>query len=256
MPKAKVLVIVPYPMTEAERANRAAQQQAVRLGPDIEFHYRSTRAAPTGFVGGHDMALVDLAILEVGLSAEEEGFAAVCIDTVSDSGMAALRSVLAIPVIGPGRAAMLYALTLGERFSILAMWQRWRHLYAKTLDEMQLWPKCASIRAIDVAPDSRNLLSGKEDQVFPLLAAEGMKCVADGADVIILGSTTMHQAAPYLQKHLPVPVINPGPLSYKLVEAVLGLGLSHSKKTYPKPLVPKAKVLRAMFDAAAKHPMR
>jgi allantoin racemase len=202
------------------------------------------------------MALVDLAILEVGLSAEEEGFEAICIDTMSDSGMAALRSVLTIPVIGPGRAAMLYALSLGEKFSILAMWQRWRHLYAKTLDELQLWPKCASIRAIDVTPDSKNLLGGKEDEVFPLLAAEGMKCVADGADVIILGSTTMHQSAAYLQARLPVPVINPGPLTYKLAEAVLGLGLSHSKKTYPAPLVPKAAVLRAMFDAAARHPQR
>ena len=47
--------------------------------------------------------LLILAILEAGLTAELDGFDAVCIDTMSDSGVAALRSSLSIPVVGPGR---------------------------------------------------------------------------------------------------------------------------------------------------------
>ncbi len=43
------------------------------------------------------------------------GFDAVCIDTMSDSGVAALRSSLSIPVVGPGRASMLTAMMLGHR---------------------------------------------------------------------------------------------------------------------------------------------
>lgn len=43
-----------------------------------------------------------------------------------------------------------------------------------------------------------------------------MKCVeVDGADVIILGSTTRHEAHAYLAERLPVPIINPGPLTYR-----------------------------------------
>ena len=37
-----------------------------------------------------------------------------------DPGVGALRSVLSVPVLGAGRAARLYALTLGSRFAILA----------------------------------------------------------------------------------------------------------------------------------------
>ena len=48
-----------------------------------------------------------------------------------------------------------------------------------------------------------------------------------------------------------MPVINPGPLSYKLAELVLGLGLSHSKRAYPQPNVPKPEMLTAMMEAAA-----
>ena len=73
-----------------------------------------------------------------------------------------------------------------------------------------------------------------------------------GADVICLGSTTMHQAHGYLSSVLEVPVVNPGPLSYKLVEAMLALNLSHSRHAYPRPLVPKPDMVHAMLDAAAK----
>ena len=57
----------------------------------------------------------------------------------------------------------------------------------------------------------------------------------DGADVIVLGSTTMHQSAGWLAKNLPIPVINPGLVAYKQAELLIQLGLSHSKKAFPNP---------------------
>jgi Asp/Glu/hydantoin racemase len=170
---------------------------------------------------------------------------------MSDSGVAALRSVLRIPVFGPGRVSMLTALMLGDRFSILTMASRWKPLYKKTLDELQLHHKCASVRAIEVAPDNRALLSGKENEIFPLLEEAARKAVEeDGAEVIILGSTTMHQAHQWLRERLSVPLINPGPLSYKMAEAALGLGLSQSAKAYPPPMHPRLDMLEGMLDAA------
>ena len=44
-------------------------------------------------------------MFEAGLSAEDDGYDAVCIDTMSDSGVNALRSVLDIPVIAPAKAS-------------------------------------------------------------------------------------------------------------------------------------------------------
>ena len=51
---------------------------------------------------------------------------------------------------------------------------------------------------------------------------------------------------------LPVPVINPGPLTYKLAETVLGLGLSPSRKAYAPPTYPRPGLAVAMMDGAAK----
>ncbi len=249
---ARVLVIVPFAFGEGGLANREAQMSEVKLGPDIEFDFRGVKAGPALFDSYHDWTIADVALFEAGKTAQEEGYDAVCIDTMSDSGMNGLRSVLDIPVIGPGRASYLTALMLGNTFSVLTQWDPWIGLYKKSLREYGLEQHCASIRSINTPPDVENLLGGKEEVVFPKLRDAATACIeADGAEVICMGSTTMHQAVPYLQKNLPVPVINPGPLTYKLAELMLGLGLSHSKKAYPAPNVPKTEMLAAMMEAAA-----
>ena len=76
----------------------------MELGPDIEFDSGRVKAGPALFDSYHDLVLADLAMFEAGMTAQEDGYDAVCIDTMSDSGVNALRSVLDIPVIGPGRA--------------------------------------------------------------------------------------------------------------------------------------------------------
>ena len=247
----KILTIVPFAMSPDNLLLRQQQLQGLQFGPDLQFEYRSVKAGPVNYSSHHDFVLADASIFEAGCRAQQEGFSAVCIDTMSDSGVAALRSVLDIPVFGPGKVSMLTALMLGDRFSILAMASRWKPLYKKALDELGMHHKCASVRAIEVSPDNQALLSGKEEEVFPLLEAAAMKAIEiDGADVIILGSTTMHQAHAHLQARLPVPVINPGPLSYKIAESMLALGHTHSRTAYPRPMHPRLDMLTAMMDAA------
>jgi Asp/Glu/hydantoin racemase len=250
-PMKKILTIVPFAMSPENLALRQKQLQGLQFGPDLHFEYRAVKAGPVNYSSHHDFVLADASIFEAGCRAQQEGFAAVCIDTMSDSGVAALRSVLDIPVFGPGKVSMLSALMLGDRFSILTMASRWKPLYKKALDELGMHHKCASVRAIEVSPDNQALLSGKEEEVFPLLEAAAMKAIEiDGADVIILGSTTMHQAHAHLQARLPVPVINPGPLSYKIAESMLALGHTHSRTAYPRPMHPRLDMLTAMMDAA------
>lgn len=249
---AKVLVLVPFAFDEKGIANRQSQLDSVQLGPDIDFDYRPVKAGPALYDSQHDYVLADISILEAGLTAQEDGYDAVCIDTMSDSGMNALRSLLDIPVIGPGRASFMMALMLGNKFSVLTQWAPWSGIYEKTLKEYGIRDKCVSIRSPNIPPDVENLLGGKEEDVFPKLKEVGLQCVEDGAEVICLGSTTMHQSHQYLSENLPVPVINPGPLTYKLAETVLSLNLTHSRKAYPKPNVQLDGMIHAMLDGGAK----
>lgn len=247
----KLLVLVPFALDDAGLANRGAQSATLGLGPDVTFDYRGVAAGPTTYDSHHDWLLADIGMFEAGMDAADEGYDGVCIDTLSDSGVNALRSVLDIPVVGAGSPSYLTALLLGNRFSILTQWDPWVAIYERSLREYELADKCASIRSINMPPDVRNLLGGKEEVVFPRLVEEGMRCVEDGADVVILGSTTMHEAHSHLAEALPVPVLNPGPLSYRIVLALIGAGLSQSRRAYRGADAPKREMVRAMLAAGA-----
>ena len=142
---AKALVLVPFALDESGVSNRRAQINTVELGPDIEFDFRPVTAGPELFMSPHDFVLMDLAIFEAGLSAQEDGYDAVCIDTMSDSGMDALRSVLDIPVISPGKSSMLFALMLGNKFALLAQWEPAVIRSRKFVSSLGLAPFCAAI---------------------------------------------------------------------------------------------------------------
>ncbi|GIX20511.1 MAG: Asp/Glu/hydantoin racemase [Erythrobacter sp.] len=241
----RIKVIVPIAMDEAGVANRASQLPEDLVRPGFKPEFEAVRWGAALGDSYHDTLLMDWTVFQAGITAEAEGYAGVLIDTVSDSGLWPLRSVLSIPVVGPGEASFAAAMMLGKRFSVLTMWPQWFALYEKVLSQHGWEDRCASLRSIDTRPDVTELLEGKEEVVFAKLKAEGLRAIEeDGADVIVLGSTTMHQSAAYLQSELPVPVINPGQVAYKTLESLIELGLSHSKKAFPPPEVPRHAEIR------------
>ena len=235
----RIKVIVPIPMDDAGVANRRSQLSDGLIAPGFLPEFEAVKWGAALGDSFHDMLLMDWTVFQAGIDAEDQGYAAVIVDTVSDSGVRALRSRLTIPVIGPGEAAFHTAMLLGKTFSVLTMWPQWFPLYEKTLGEYGLWDRVASLRSIDTRPDVTELLAGKEEIIFEKLRAEAMLAIEDGADVIVLGSTTMHQSAAYLASVLPVPVINPGVVAWKTAEMLVTLGLSHSKMAFPSPEVGK-----------------
>ena len=232
----RIKYIIPFPFDDEGIANRAQQIPKEILGPDTDVECVAVRNSVTAVTDYYESLLFDMYVAEAAMRAEDEGYDAVVMDTVSDSGLYAMRSRLNILALGPGLVSYAVATMLGKRFSIVTMWDKWRHIYEKNLDQYHLWEKCASIRAVNIPPDVESLFEGKEEEMFAKLTAEAQKAIdEDRADVILLGSTTMHQAGDYMSKHLPCPVINPGPVAIKMAEALVALGLKHSKVAFPDP---------------------
>ena len=245
----RVKIIVPSPMDQEGVDNRASQLPAERIREGYEVEFVAVNWGAALGDSYYDTMLMDMSVFEAGLKAEEEGFDAVCIDTVSDSGLYALRSRLSIPVFGPGQAALHAACMLGHKFSVITMWDEWFHLYKKILTEYKLESRCASLRSIKTRPDLEELLAGKEDVIFQKLEDASRQAIEeDGADVIVLGSTTMHQSHAHLESVLPVPVINPGQICYKFCEVFLELGLTHSKTAFPSPEMPNDEGVLSRHD--------
>lgn len=232
----RIKMIVPVPVPDAALASFAAQLPPGFVRSDIAVDFACAPRGGATLDSYYEGTLADAFCLAAGLTAEDEGYAAVCVNSMSDSGVAALRSRLSIPVVGTAQATYLLACQLGHRFSIISMWDRWRWLYEKVLGEQGLNHRLASIRSIGVRPDAAALLAGKEEEIFPLLETAARRAIEeDGANVLILGSTTMHQSFEFLARTVPVPVLNPGMVAYKACELLLDLKLSHSKSSYYTP---------------------
>src|SRR5712664_4194598 len=95
-PAMRIKFIIPFPFDEEGIANRAAQIPADLLGPDTHVECVPVRNSATLVDCYYEALVFDMYIAEAGLRAEQEGFDAVIMDTVSDSGMYALRSRLTI----------------------------------------------------------------------------------------------------------------------------------------------------------------
>ena len=243
----RIKMIVPVPVPDAALPAFAAQFPPELVRGDIAIDFVGTRSGAHLLDSPYEATLADAWVLDAGARAEDEGYAAVCINSMSDSGLAALRSRLTIPVVGPGRASFYLAADLGHRFSVITMWPRWHWIYDKLAAATGLQSRLASVRDIGVRPDTAELLAGKEDIVFAQLETACRTAIEqDGAEVLILGSTTMHQSHAYLAARLPVPVLNPGLVAFKQCEMLLDLGLTHSRLSYPAPEQPNDALLDAV----------
>lgn len=248
----KILMIMPIPLPRLAIEGFEAQIPPELQRPDLQIDFVGTRDGATILDSPYELTIADSFVLDAGCDAEERGYDAVCINSMSDSGLAALRSRLSIPVVGPGQACFLMAAALGKRIGVITMWPPWHALYHKTARELGMQQLLVSVRDIGVRPDTEELLAGKEDIVFDALEQAARRAVdEDGADVLILGSTTMHQSHDFLRTRLEVPLLNPGLVALKQCEVLLSLELSHSKRAYPSPGRSNDGLLRAipsLFD--------
>jgi allantoin racemase len=240
-------MILPVPMTQAALDLFRLQIPDSIRRPDIRLDFTGCRAGATWLDSDYESTLADAFVLEAGACAEDEGYDAVCSFSTSDSAVAALRSRLIIPVVGAAQAAFALAVQLGRRFSVITTWEPWRLDLIKVVARYGLSDRLASVRSLNVPPDTQELLNGKEEILFGELERISREAIQqDGADVIVIGSTTMYQAHEYLAGALPCPVVNPGPAAYKFCENVLDLKLSHSKLAYPAPRVLADHVFRQL----------
>ena len=232
----QILSLIPSSVSASDIQFRSEQLPPGWLDAETEVKWRGIRFHGHRSDSYYNDLVTDIAVLQAGMNAEEEGFDAVCVDSVSDSALYALRSRLRIPVVGPGLTAFHLASMLGNRFSIIVTWERWQHFYRSNLARYEMGHKLASIRATGDHPaDDPFSDANRPSTLERILSAARSAVEEDGAEVIVLGSTTMHWATGSLQQDLQVPVISPGMWACKLAETLVKAGLSHSERAFAAP---------------------
>lgn len=176
-------------------------------------------------------------ILQQITEAEQDKADAVIIDCMEDPGVEEGRRMVNIPVIGPGHAAMTLAAALGYKFSILYPLQQ-TTLIERMVAHHHI-SMLASIRYLSCGLEG--ILSSDSTTLTVLEQTALAAIIEDGAHVIIPACTLTSHLAQQLQERLrekgyPVPVVDGPSTAVKLAEALVDLGLSQSRVTYPEPL--------------------
>jgi len=133
-------------------------------------------------------------IVEKAIEAEREGYDAVVIHCFGDPGVRAARSVLNIPVIGSCESSLALACNYGSKIGIVTMSEPF--LAKEIAENVRLYgfqeraiPN--PVRSISI-PWQEWLRMGPEEAVekaIPDVVGRARECIADGADVIVIGCT-------------------------------------------------------------------
>jgi Asp/Glu/hydantoin racemase len=208
-----------------------------------------------------DRSLAMLANVDAGIRAAQQGADAILINTFGDYGIAELRSVLSIPVVGAGETSMMVASTLGSRFAIVTIWpSSLRFIYDERITACGMSQRCASLRYVlenkDISDDSgdaavEKLRAGDAGLLDRVIEAARSAVRMDGVDTIVLGCTCMAPIASQVAAHLDVPVVEPMTAGYMYAESMVRLGMRHSRVAYPEPAAGRSVAASALIDGAS-----
>lgn len=189
-------------------------------GPAVEIAIASPDAGPDSIASEADISEAYLAVREEAPHWRARGYQAAVLGCFSDPSMAALREMSGIPVIGPGAAAMFFASQIADGFSILSSDPSPGGLFRR-IKGMGLADFFRSERRV---PATVAELRSQDPAIVARVCEEAGKCVADGAEAIILGCLAM-SFTPGLPKRIQaaagVPVINPVIAALKTAEIAI-----------------------------------
>lgn len=123
-----------------------------------------------------------------------------------DSGLAALREMLSIPVIGMSEAAMLAACTLGGRFSMLTFGNRAAPIYAERCKAYGLGERLANV--VSLAPLSETEMRDPQSLLPRLTDAIERTVEDDGAEGVILAGAIFAGLTDMVADQVRIPVLN------------------------------------------------
>jgi len=203
--------------------------QAVKkiVNPDTEVIVRSLKGAPPAIECDYDRDLAVPYVINEVIRASKEGFDAIVINCFDDPGLHAAREVTDVLVLGIGETTITAALLLGYRIAIISTGKHSRNVYYRRAVSLGIADRVVYTSGIDVEVlDLRKDL----DKVKSMLVEEINRAVKEyGAEVIVLGCGGFLGLAEELSKDLGIPVLDPTLTTVKIAEALIKLGLKHSK---------------------------
>lgn len=203
-----------------------------------------------------EQAMQVLGHIDAALSAVEDGCNVVIIDSVGDFGLEVMRTILPVPVLGPGLLAMEEASRGGRKFGIVTVWPASLNFVLEDrLATARCESRCVGIinieqpRHLERLSEPQGCLAkphGNHDRLVKRITAAVTDLVdKNGAEAVMLGCTCMFDLAKDITAVTQAPIINPLMVALDAARTVKPL------EQKPASSPDHERLLRAMIDAVA-----
>lgn len=194
---------------------------------DTELNVQCNQKGPDTLDSEYHEVMTIPYTLENVRKANIEGYDAMIIAAFPDPGLVAAREISDISVFGIEEVSLHIAAMLGAKFTVITTLQqrvpsKRAHVHGRGLEY-----SLASVRSLGQSTADNDSDPEKTKKRAIEIGKQSIK--EDGAEVIILGCAGMAGYSHEIESELSVPVIDPITVTFKIVEAMVDLGLKHSK---------------------------
>jgi Asp/Glu/hydantoin racemase len=197
-------------------------------GFDIPIRCLTLEEGPPGIESQRQADLtIDPMLRLAAAQTDAAGFVIACF---GDPGLHALRDQTGLPVVGIQEAAVSAALTLGQRFGVIAILPGSIPRHLRAFGAMGVRDRLAGDRALGLTV--AELASEARSRAAMLETARRLRD-EDGADVLILGCAGMARYRPVLEAALGLPVVDPCQAAASHALGLIRLSLSHAPGRLP-----------------------
>ena len=224
---AQMLVHVINPNSTQSMTDKIGACARSVASPGTEIVCTNPASTPASIEGQYDEAMSIaglLAEVKKGEQAGADGFVIACFD---DVGLGACREIASGPVLGICEAAMHAASMIGTGFSVVTTLHRSVPLIEDLAVRYGMERRCRRVRAADIPVLALEELGSNARQ--KVLDEITRAVDEDRCDAVILGCAGMADLTAWLTKETGVPVIDGVAVAVRMIEALVGAGLSTSK---------------------------
>jgi Asp/Glu/hydantoin racemase len=217
----RVTIISPLRASEADLARRQRRYGA-QAGPGTTVTVVNLDGGPPALETLGDIEASAAVIARQMGTVTAADCDAILVDCVYDPAVDELRDAGGVPAFGPTRLTLPLAAGVARRFSIVSRTERLGGLLADLMTSYGYGAGLASVRTLGLSYEE-----GKDPVRFEAAMCGALRRVAaeDGAEAVVLGSTTMAVTEPMREAAGSLPLFMPGLVALRVLEQLWQDGL-------------------------------
>lgn len=210
----RVKIISPIKIDEAD-LRRRKMRYGSHANSDTEIEVFNLPEGPTSLSTLGDILYCEHAVFQEGMRTSAKDFDAILIDCVFDPAVKALREECPIPAFGPMQITLPLVLLVVDKFSYVARAERQTLWLAALAKQYGYEDQLASARFLGI--------SYQESRKPKIFDAAMKKLLAkavneDGAQAVVMGSTTMALGEEVIAAAHGAPLFLPGMVALRVME--------------------------------------